>query len=104
MHKLIQDGAKCVHSANDVLEDFNKAQVIDRPQLFHSYDITETPKNNSLNKEELLIYDLLDFTPINIEDILTQSSLSIHKILPVLSMLEIKGLIAQHPGKNYSKK
>ena len=103
VHKLIQDGAKCVHSAGDILEDFNKSQLIESPTLFQNKASNVEQKDLSLSNNETIVFNSLTSQPVNIEDLVELSSLSIHQLLPVLSMLEIKGLISQYPGKNYSK-
>ena len=47
VHKLIQDGAKCVHSSQDIFEDFNLNQIKETPGLFDSQKFFQK-KNISL--------------------------------------------------------
>lgn len=101
-HQLIQDGAKCVTHVNDILEDFNLsspsngALPLSQPTSTSSTDV-------QLNGDESIIMHLLSDQPISIDQLISQTSFSIHHLLPMLSLLEIKGIIKQHPGNYYSR-
>ena len=102
VHQLIQDGAKCVHHPNDILEDFNLKQVIDQPSLFQPTKEKESKDYSTLNSDETTIINLLSKQPTSIDALMSTSSFSIHHILPILTGLEIKGFIKQSPGKQFS--
>ena len=104
VHKLIQDGAKCTQDVNDIFEDFNISSIHENAKLFDLTEQEEVTDTLPLTGDENVIFSILNDHLMSLEDLLTKSSFSIHKLLPLLSMLEIKGLITQHPGKNYSKK
>ena len=92
-HSLIRDGARLVTSASDVIEDLgwtipasSMSQAADQPHL---------------NPDESLVLGALDHEPAIVERIAKASGLPIATTLSVLSMLEIKGLVARVAGGRF---
>lgn len=98
-NQLIKEGAKLVESSEDILEDI-------LPQWRREREITpevESPVIH-LNKEERILYELLEETPLHIDTIIRESKLDPGKVSSLLLDLELKGLIHQWPGKCFSRK
>lgn len=94
-HRLIQEGAKLVHSAADILEELNLNICISSSQ--------RQPQTPVLPAEEAEVYALLEIYPRNIEEIIQAAHLPAHKISEILLHLELQGLVASLPGKQYQR-
>lgn len=102
-HVLIQDGAKLVYTAQDILSEFNQ---VERPALFEPQDC-EPPKpvlNFQFKPEEKLIWDVLTHEPIGLEALLEKTQLPVQVVFPTLTLFEIKEMIEQLPGKFFKKR
>ena len=104
-NQLIKQGAKLVTSAEDVIEELPtpiRAALVQAEQ-------PEAEQRNllaaaSLNGNEKKLFDLLDAAePRHIDDIVEQSGLHSSAVLATLFDLEMKGMIRQLPGKQFSK-
>lgn len=93
-HRLIKDGAKLVASPNDILEEFGQLSLF-----------REVPNKMEgvLTHEEQCIMDILTGVPQHIEYICEESKLPIHRVNSILTELELKELVVQHIGRQYSK-
>jgi DNA processing protein len=104
-NQLIKQGAKLVTNGADVIEELPtpvRAALVQAEQ-------PETEQRNllaaaSLNSSEKKIYDLLSTDePKHIDDIVERSGLNSSEVLATLFDLEMKGIIRQTPGKQFSK-
>ena len=102
---LIKQGAKLVTNAADVIEELPtpvRAALVQAEQ-------PETEQRNllaaaSLNSSEKKIYELLSTDQAkHIDDIVEQSGLNSSEVLATLFDMEMKGIIRQTPGKQFSK-
>jgi DNA processing protein len=102
---LIKQGAKLVTNGADVVEELPtpvRAALVQAEQ-------PEAEQRNllaaaSLNASEKKIYDLLTTDqPRHIDEIVEQSGLNSSEVLATLFDLEMKGIIRQLPGKQFSK-
>lgn len=94
-NRLIRDGAKILISIEDILED-----------LSHKYNIRGIDKEenlrDSLSAIEANIYSIVRLQPVHIDLLALKSGVRINELNSVLSILEIKGLISQLPGKIFT--
>ncbi|HMS66137.1 MAG TPA: DNA-processing protein DprA, partial [Ignavibacteria bacterium] len=100
-NELIKRGqAKLVTNIDDILDELENKL---RPVL--NKDIHEkTEKNVSdLNDSEKIIYSILDFEPVHIDEINERTNLSVSDCLVNLLSLEFKSLVRQIPGKYFLK-
>jgi DNA processing protein len=104
-NQLIRQGAKLVTNGADVIEELPtpvRAALVQAEQ-------PEAEQRNllaaaSLNSSEKKIYDPLSTDqPRHIDDIVECSGLNSSEVLATLFDLEMKGIIRQLPGKQFSK-
>ncbi|MDD5457106.1 MAG: DNA-processing protein DprA [Candidatus Margulisbacteria bacterium] len=93
---LIQNGAKLTLGIDDVLQELNWAMTQNCSPVSRS----STPKP-CLGKEEEAIYNLIGPEPLYIDKIAASASLDIRSLSTVLTVLELKQLIMQLPGKMF---
>jgi DNA processing protein len=102
---LIKQGAKLVTNGEDVIEELPTPI---RAALVKA-EAPEAEQRNllaaaSLNSTERKVYDLLSTDePRHIDDIVERSGLHSSEVLATLFDLEMKGVIRQMPGKQFSR-
>jgi DNA processing protein len=104
-NQLIKQGAKPVTSAEDVIEELPTpvwAALVRAEQ-------PETEQRNRLLKDSLegparKLYELLQIDQaMHIDDIVERSGLNSSEVLATLFEMEMKGIVRQLPGKQFSK-
>jgi DNA processing protein len=95
-HLLIREGARPVESVKDLVEEI---QVFQSLQPAVKRPIKKTVQTLSSTENRLMTYLTLD--PSGMDDLLTQSGLSIGVLSSTLLSLELKGLARSLPGNNY---
>ena len=104
-NQLIKQGAKLVTNGEDVIEELPTPI---RAVLVRA-EAPEAEQRNllaaaSLNSSEKKIYDLLSVDdPKPIDDIVERSELNSSEVLATLFDLEMKGIVRQLPGKQFSR-
>jgi DNA processing protein len=97
-NRLIQQGAKLVMDANDLLDDL---QIL-LPETKPSPAATVRPLP-LLTEEERRVYEAIKATETSIDDIGTSCELPSGTVSSVLLRLELKRLVKQLPGKYFVK-
>jgi DNA processing protein len=97
-NRLIQQGAKLVMDASDILDDLS----ILVPESKPSAEAAARPLPE-LSDEERRIYDAIESNETSIDDIATRSKLSSSTVSSALLRLELKRLVKQLPGKYFVK-
>ncbi|MEA1997342.1 MAG: DNA-processing protein DprA [Gemmatimonadota bacterium] len=95
-NRLIQQGAKLVLSAGDILSEFG---------AWATGPAGEEPEGRpapSLSREERVVFDCLSNAPVHVDELAGKLGMDISAILAILLRLEVKQLIREHPGKLYS--
>ena len=104
-NQLIKQGAKLVTSAEDVIEELPTPI---RAALLQA-EKPEAEQRNllaaaALEGSEKKLYELLSTEqPVHIDEIVERSGLNSSEVLATLFDLEMKGIIRQLPGKQFSK-
>jgi DNA processing protein len=98
VHRLIQQGAKLVHSVEDILAELPTAAARDRQKTDPTPPL---PENLSKLEKELLA--LFEAEPIDIEELTEKSGQPVAALHGLLLELELKGLIRQLPGQQYER-
>ncbi len=84
-HILLREGAHLLTSANEVLRDFGLNQESEMA----------IQKPIDLTGEEKKIYDLLSVKKYHADEVARKASLSVSDTLPILSLLEVRGIIGK---------
>ena len=94
-NRLIKEGAKILTSIEDILEDLRNRFVFleNKKSAFTS---------DSLSYVEKRVYSIISNEPIHIDLIALKSGIRIKDLNSLLTILEIKGLICQLPGKIFT--
>lgn len=95
-HRLVQEGAKLVHTVDDILDELPLTQA--GPALS-----APPASREELTREQESVYSLLDAYPKNIEQIIAATALPVHRVHEILLHLELQGLVAALPGKQYQR-
>ncbi|MGE4169583.1 MAG: DNA-processing protein DprA [Candidatus Margulisiibacteriota bacterium] len=101
VHRLIQDGAKLVQTPNDIADELGRPleptakATPTQPQAL-------PPLPNTLSADEKTILSHLD-TPHSLDALAVKTGLAIGLLLPLLSGLELQGLIQDQGGSNYQR-
>lgn len=91
-NRLIQEGAKPVLHANDVLEELNLSML--DTQVAAQLTIPTTP-------EEDRLLDLLSGQPVHVDELSLGSGMTVSLVTSTLSMMQLKGLVRQVEGMSY---
>jgi DNA processing protein len=101
-NRLIQEGAKLVSSANDVMEELNLRVVGRQIEMRLAQEtVPAPPVNDAINHEainhdgESKLLGQLDHEPIHIDDIRRRTNLPITEVSSLLTLLELKGMVRQ---------
>ena len=107
-NQLLREGAKLVESADDIIEELEpilrskiKEFKINQPIPLQEKQIF--PINPELTEEEAKVYGLFSSGPLDLDDIIDRSQLSVGVASAMLTMLELKKLVKQSPGKIFAK-
>ena len=103
-HSLIKDGAKLTETANDIIEEIEKH--LDLELEVEPAEATALPEsaNVALSGVERKILDSLTDEPVHIDGIAGRCAVSAADTMSALTMLELKGLARQLPGKVFVRK
>jgi DNA processing protein len=94
-NKLIQEGAKLVRGADDIMEELNLTMAVQHAEAKELIPATEN--------ESAILQILRNFSPepIHIDEVGRQTRMPIATISSTLSMMELKGMVKQVGGMNY---
>lgn len=92
-NKLIQEGAKVVLAAEDILQELNLKALTAKDKIKFNLD--------KLSAEEKTIVDLIQTEPVHIDKIIQTTKLKPHVVGSVLTGLELKGYIKNTGGQIY---
>lgn len=95
-NNLIKQGAKIVTSLVDILEELNIELVNN-----NCIEQFKQVEYNDLSNEENTIINKISNIPVHLENIMKQTGYAIGKVNSILTMLELKGLIRQLPGRQF---
>jgi DNA processing protein len=104
-NQLIKQGAKLVTCAEDVIEELPtpvRAALVkaEQPEAEQRNLLAAAELNGSMKK----LYEMLSAEePVHIDDIVERSGLNSSEVLATLFDLEMKGIVRQTPGKQFSK-
>jgi len=96
-NRLIQQGAKLVSCAEDILEEF---------AVFTACPKQEQPKQKrpcafAVDEQEGAVYSLLSERPFQLDELLEKTNMDIPQISAILLRLQLKKLVQELPGKQF---
>ncbi len=92
-NRLLQDGAKLVRHAQDILEELNLSMI---PRQLPMEEITPA------DETEALLLQHLRADPVHIDEICRLSRMPVATVSSTLAMMELKGMVRQLGGMNYA--
>jgi DNA processing protein len=95
-HRLIKQGAKLVEHADDIVEELNIGRSIPPVAARGEPTVSLTPEEKKIMRE-------LTPYPVHIDKLVRHLSLSAAQVSSLLLRLELKGLVAQSPGKLFAR-
>lgn len=95
-HFLVKNGAKLVHSTQDILEEIQYNGAMPQPAAAR-------PAHRELSQDESQLLAALDVYAKNIEELIAETGLPASRIHELLFLLEMEGLVASLPGKQYQR-
>jgi DNA processing protein len=98
-NRLIQQGAKLVASAADILDDLN----ILLPKTPAEQQPAPPARSAALKPDERLVYDAIGESETPIDAIISRSNLPSGRVCSTLLLLEMKRLVKQLPGQHFIK-
>lgn len=96
-HQLIREGAKLVHSIDDVLEE-----LLGQLDFFGKPRAEEKPMPE-LDEKSKRVYELLSHEGMHIDELIRKTGLSSSEMMTLLLELEFKNVVKQLPGKFFVK-
>ena len=104
-NRLIQQGAKLIMSAGDILDDLNSLFPEPKRPLLPANQVAAAaepaPKRAVTSELEAAILEALETETFNPEQIAEKSGLPLPKVTASLLTLEIKRLVRQLPGRQF---
>jgi DNA processing protein len=108
-NRLIRDGAKLVECVEDVIEEIApqigslRGEAKKSAETLNNSDGGERMGFQSVAEEDrVILRQLKQGEKLHIDSLIEASGLSTQAVLRLLLELELKGLVAQHPGKLFS--
>jgi DNA processing protein len=110
-NRLLKDGAKLVECVEDVIEEI-APQVVAAGAGIPSKKPTRSLENSSIRaksvvynasaEDKLILTQLKQDQKLHVDSLIAASGLTAQAVLRLLLELELKGVVAQHPGKLFS--
>jgi len=91
-NRLIQDGAKMVLEARDILEELNMTMVAQHVEVQMALPENET---------EARLMSYLSLEPVHVDEIARELALPIAEVSSTLALMELKGMVRQVGGMHY---
>lgn len=95
-HHLIKQGAKLVDQVGDILEEYHVGESTFHPEVQDTMLL--------LTPDEQAVYDILDWSPRRVEELIEKTGWAPGKMQTVLTLLELHGLVEQLPGRQFIRK
>ncbi len=109
-NKLIKEGAKLTTSIEDILEELEIYNLINNKEIDGidedkiNNDVFNQKYYRGLDSEERRMVECLKYEPCHVDHLANMTGYSIKHINSILTMLELKGVIEQMPGKIFRLK
>jgi DNA processing protein len=101
-HRLIQQGAKLVMTANDIFEDMGILTLSNEETAPEPGKALKTARP-ALSGEETKVLECVETFDTALNDIFERSGMETSEVIANLMRLEIKGFVKQLPGRHYAR-
>lgn len=95
-NRLIQNGAKLVINADDILDELN----LTRSSVETHAQVRQIAPDSPV---EAALAALLEDEPLHIDDLVERSGLSITTVSSTLALMELKGMVQRQEGMTYAR-
>jgi DNA processing protein len=99
-NQLIRDGAVLVQNVDEVLEELGPVR---RPVMTQAGHEVRSGSELTLNEIERTVLDFIDATSTRIDDVIEKSRLPAHRVMAIISVLEMRRLIRRLSGQYVSR-
>lgn len=109
-NKLIKEGAKLTVCIEDILEELEIYGIANNEEMSSTNEekiagrVPEQSNYRGLDSEERRIVECLKYEPTHVECLVNMTGYNIKYINSILTILELKGIIEQMPGKVFRLK
>lgn len=104
-NELLKQGATLVECTDDVLKELRKPSIgafrQQQLDLFSVQELTE-PTESELTEARVIVEEKLGFTPIAIDELLSQTHIPANNLLTILLEKELAGVLQRLPGGKVS--
>lgn len=97
-HSLVRDGARLVTSAGDIIEDLG----LDRLTAGKASGVGGPGGSGELTPDERVVLGVLETSPVLLDLVAQQARMPASGAAATLARLELKGLVARHPGARFA--
>ncbi len=97
-HQLIREGALLVDRPEQVLDALGLSGLVFAPEAQK-----DSAKRLTLSTEETKVWEVLEPSPIHLDEIARRAGLAVSQVSGILVALELKGLVASSPGNFFQK-
>jgi len=100
-HRLIQQGAKLVESAGDILQEL--AGTISLPGLEKTDDAVLVSEDVPVSEDHLQLLETMGYDPISIDQLVDRCALTAEEVSSMLLIMELEGKVAAMSGGLYQR-
>lgn len=100
-NKLIRDGAKIITGIDDILEELKAYDIVKNNKNRNKSSFSNDRRFYGLSADERKLAEYLLYENLHIDILAQKSGLGIPATNSILTMLELKGVVQQMPGKVY---
>ena len=108
-NRLLKDGAKLVECVEDVIEELAPQMVGGGTSTKKAAKLLENPSireksvlESASDEDKLILRQLKQEEKLHVDSLITATGLTPQAVLRLLLELELRGVVAQHPGKLFS--
>ena len=99
-NQLIRDGAILIQNVDDILEQLGPFR---QPLQSPEGNEVRSPTELQLNDLERKVLDAIESTSTPIDNVIVKSELPAHRVIAIISVLEMRRLVQRQSGQNVSR-
>ena len=99
-HELIRDGATLVQTVDDILAELGPMRM---PMTTSEGNEVRSPSELKLNEMERKVLDAIDTECTSIDQVIQSTQMPAHRVIAIISVLEMRRMAKRLPGQNVSR-